>query len=298
MSSAYARAVARVGQAVADKYELRRLLGVGSTGAVYEALHRFTGRQVAVKLLHDQLLDSTEHVARFLQEARAVTALGHPSIVEVFDAGRTMQGELYLVTELLEGEDLGHAMEEGSIATADILDAGVQLLEGLAAAHGHGIIHRDVKPENVFLAQTPSGRRVKLLDFGISKRWLESGSNANVITLQGMTVGTPYYMSPEQARGTRIDARADIWSSGAVLFHALAGIPPFDDANLGLLLAKIVSQPAPSLGDFRPDLPEAVVGVIDRALKTEAVDRWQTAQEMAIELRGRGASISGLDWDD
>ncbi len=288
----------RIGTIVAGKYELQRLIGSGSMGGVYEALHHFTGQRVALKLMHPGLRASKEHVARFLREARAASAVGHAAIVSVLDAGQEPNGEVYLVLELLTGEGLDTAMERGAVTTADIVDIAAQVLDGLAAAHARGIVHRDIKPENVFLMRTERREvRAKLLDFGVAKHLVEA-AGPTFVSQAGSVVGTPYYMSPEQCRGVGVDARADLWSMGALMFHVLAGVPPFDADNLGLLLTKIVTTRAPSLATKRADLPEDVRRVVDRALEADPAKRWQSASEMAAQLRSRGANVTGLDWDD
>lgn len=272
---------------VADKYRLQRLLGVGSVGAVYAAVHRFTGRHVALKLLGTEVASIEGFATRFLREARAASAIGHPAICDVLDAGRDQDGSLYLCLELLEGKDLGEAIEGQELRLDEIVEVGLQLLDGLAAAHARGIVHRDVKPENVFLTWDERGElHVKILDFGIAKDTKEGpGLSA---TQQGAVLGTPYYMSPEQADGAPVDARADLWSVGAVLYHALADRPPYVAATYGRLVAKILHEDPPPLDELRPDLPPWLIRVIARALVRDRDERWASAQRMASALRRRG----------
>src|SRR5687768_10712286 len=204
-------------------------------GAVYEGQDQLSRQRVAVKLLHPSLTASEEHVGRFLREARAASTVGHPCIVRVMDAGREDQGRtIFLVLELLTGETLAPRMERGGISMRDVLDIATQLLDALAAAHARAIVHRDIKPENVFLIHDArSGRvRVKLLDFGVAKHLIKHGGPSSWDSMDGMIIGTPHYMSPEQCRGAAIDARTDLWSTGAMLFHVLAGEPPFDAPHL------------------------------------------------------------------
>ena len=290
---------ARVGSVVERKYELRSLLGTGSTGAVYEAYHRFTARTVAVKVLHDTLVDNKEAVGRFMREVRAASAIGHPAIVTVLDAGITHDGSPFMVQEMLEGMELQRAMDSGELTVSEIIQVGWELLEGLAAAHARNVVHRDIKPENVFLVRDAAGTmHTKIVDFGVAKA-VGSSTLTGIVTLPGATVGTPYYMSPEQCRADDVDARADIWSVGATLFHAATGEPPFDtDKGVGDLLYKIVMTRAPKLRDTRPDLPTNLTEAIDRALEPKPDDRWPDAKSMADCLRRSSASISGLDWDD
>jgi serine/threonine-protein kinase len=291
----------RVGKVIDGKYELRKLLGTGSTGAVYEAWHRFTGRAVAVKVLHDHMVGNREAVGRFMREARAASAIGHPVIVAVLDAGVTGDdGPPYMVQELLEGEEMEAAMRRRALSIADIVEIGRQLLDGLGAAHHRSIVHRDVKPENIFLSRGVNGElQVKLVDFGVAKAMDASKTLTGVLTLPGNTVGTPYYMSPEQCKADPVDARADLWSVGAVLFHAAVGRPPFDtDKALGDLLYKIVMTRAQRAREARPDLPDNLAEAIDRALEPRPADRWPNARAMSDCLRRSSASIAGLDWDD
>jgi serine/threonine-protein kinase len=281
---------------LAGKYLLRRVLGVGGMGVVYAAQHAFTNRHCAVKVLHKNHSTVPGYAERFLREARAAAEIGHPSVCDVYDAGEEPDGTLYIVLELLEGRDLGDAMEE-VLPIREIVEIGIQTLDGLEAAHGRGIIHRDVKPENVFLTRDERGNlRVKLLDFGVAKNVRRGGSLYT--TQQGHVVGTPYYMAPEQAAGDEIDRRADIWSTGAMLFHVLAGQPPFDADNYNKLILKLISQKPPSLAAVTKGLPDWLVSMVDGALRTKPSERWQSASQMAEGLRNEGAAPLGLDWEE
>ena len=283
------RANERIGSVVDGRYELTRLLGCGASGSVYDATHRYTERRVAIKLLHSELSESREHVGRFLREVRAMAALTHPGVAAILDAGRTNEDVPYLVTEFLDGSDMADLMEKGPLAHAQVVDIGVQLLDALAAAHELGIVHRDVKPENIFLV--PRGNeppQVKLLDFGVAKR-LASASNVN-LTASGTTVGTPHYMSPEQARGDLIDHRTDLWSVGALLFHALSGEPPFEDHRIARLLARIASEAPVSLATRCPKLDVELVNIVDKALSPDLEKRWLSASAMANALALTGYS--------
>jgi len=277
------RARARIGEVLAGRYELRNVLGTGGAGAVFAAYDRELGERVAVKLLHAALAKNAEHIARFEREARAASEIGHPSVVEVRTVVRH-HGELFMVLELLDGEALFYPIAERRLSLGDVYEVGRQLLGALDAAHAHGIIHRDVKPENVFLCREPSGAlTVKLLDFGIAKM-LRRDVASTFSTLEGMVVGTPQYMSPQMCSGEPANPGADIWAAGAVLFHALTGQPPYDDDHIGRLLIKIVSEPAPLIRELRPDLPETLSAAIDRALHRDPKERWTTAREFADAL--------------
>ncbi|HEY8431448.1 MAG TPA: serine/threonine-protein kinase [Sandaracinaceae bacterium] len=279
-------AARRIGEVLDGRYELRRLLGVGMTGAVYAARHRYTQRDVAVKVMHQQLLADDNAVARFLREAKAVAKIGHPAIVEVMDAGETADRWPYVVLELLEGESLGMRLaKKGPLPYEDVVRIGLDLLSGLAAAHEAGIVHRDVKPDNVFLLAERGETWVKILDFGVAKN-LDASASSAVLTKPGATVGTPSFMSPEQAKAQPIDPRTDLWSVGAVLFAAASGRPPFEETSVPALLLKLVTQRPPSLASIRSDAPPHLVRAVDGALEPDLARRWQSAAEMAAALRG------------
>lgn len=266
---------------VGGKYQLVRLLGAGASGAVFEGRDGVTRARVAVKLLHGELLLSEEHVARFLREARAAATIQHPGIVSFLDAGRLSDGRPYLVQEFLHGENLQEVMDRGELTLPMIFDVTTQLLEALDVVHAQGLVHRDIKPENVLLFFSEYGDvRIKLVDFGIVKsdnRVRESDAD---ITEAGLTVGTPHYMSPEQALGQKVDPRSDVWSVGVMLFEMLTGTLPIDGESPYVVLARVVSARPPSLRSRRPDLPDWLVEVVDRALQRHTRSRWQTAREM------------------
>lgn len=268
-----------VGGRIGGKYEVSRVLGIGGMGAVYDARHAYTGRRVAVKVLGPDYASSHDAVERFLQEAQAPSSIGHPNIVEVLDAGEDPQHGLYVVLEYLEGEDLEAAVERGDMDLRTMLAVTAQLLDALAAAHARGFVHRDIKPANVFLTRNRDGSlRVKLLDFGIAK------NVARGLTVGNAVMGTPHYMAPEQAQGHPVDARADLWAVGAVLFHALAGVPPYDGDNPNVIMVAIIMGEVPSLRRLRPDLSKALLDVVEHALTKDLGARWQSAPQMAAAL--------------
>ncbi len=279
----------RVGTTLADKYEVRRLIGVGASGAVYEGWHRFTDRAVAIKVLHADLLESDAHVKRFLREVKTAAKIHHPNVCAVLDAGVDEKGAPYLVQELLKGDDMHTLLQNVELGKKDVFDVAVQLLDALSVLHEHGIVHRDIKPENVFLVSTGGRRVVKLVDFGIAKS-MAGGPGSSVLTASGMTLGTPHYMSREQALALDLDARTDVYSVGALLFDAYTGHPPFDEQDVPRLLMRIVRERAPRLAEVAPDLDGWLAEIIDRALEPDPDDRWPTAAEMAKALRTRGAS--------
>ena len=295
-AAADCRPTGRIGTIVAERYYVRGVIGSGSSGAVFEAVDQATGQIVALKVLHERHREDREQVGRFLREAELASRIGHPGVVDVQDAGIDPTGRVYMAMERLAGESLAAVIDRGELLPTDAVEIGRQLLDALAAAHARGIVHRDVKPENIFLTRDADGAlRVKLLDFGIAKcaqgAFARGGS-----TMDGMTLGTPHYMSPEQCRGDEIGPQSDLWAVGAVLYHALTGEMPYDADNIGVLLERIVTRDAPSLAKTRPELPKGLVAVIDRALTRAPSRRWYTAREMASALVGAYASIEDLDW--
>lgn len=274
----------RVGTLVAGRYHLQRCLGFGSSGVVYAAADLRCDRRVAVKLLHPRLRASHEHVARFRREARVAASLRHPSIVEVLEVGTQHDGSLFLVMELLSGRVLLEAIDDDQLMLADVVSIGDQLLDALAVAHEAGVVHRDVKPENVVVGlEAPGGPRVKLFDFGIA-RFLDLEARQTFKSREGVILGTPHYMSPEACRGEKVGVDGDLWAVGALLFHALAGTPPFDDDHVGRLLLKIVNGRAPRLAELRPDVPRSIRRAVDRALAPDPRKRWRTARAFQAAL--------------
>jgi len=295
-SSNTAEVEARVGKTVADKYRINRLLGTGSIGAVYGAVHQFTGKHVAIKLIDASFAEREGFAVRFLREARAASDISHPVICDVLDAGREPDGTLYLVLELLEGRTLEDAIEADDLRLDEIVEVGVQVLDGLSAAHDRAIVHRDIKPGNIFLTWDEKGDlRVKLIDFGVAKR-----TNAGpelFSTQQGAILGTPYYMAPEQAAGDPVDARADVWGVGAVLFHALTGRPPFDEDTYNRLIAKLLHEDVVSLAEARDGMPSWLVTAVDGALRRDMSARWQSARTMRDVMVSKGDAPIELDWE-
>ncbi|MBN1770836.1 MAG: serine/threonine protein kinase [Deltaproteobacteria bacterium] len=275
-----------VGTVLDGKYRLVRLVGKGGVGEVYEAIHELIGLRVAVKLIRFEYASNAELNQRFLQEARAAAAVGHPGIVQIHDVGRTSDGRTYLVMEYMEGEDLekqlGRERQLGVEETADVL---CDVLDALGAAHAKGIIHRDMKPENVFLVPGRHGERVtKLLDFGIARLNDETQTTSR-LTRPGSVMGTPYYMCPEQARGDQnVDSGVDIYAVGVMLYEMLTGQLPFSGNTYNEVLAKVLSQPFPSLRAVRSDVPEELEEIVFKATARERPQRYATALEFAEAL--------------
>ena len=273
---------------IAETYEVTRLIGQGGMGAVWEATHRrLPGKRVAIKVL---LNASTEGdaLARFRREAEIASKLGHPNIVEVIDFHQLATGTPYMVLEFLEGDSLARRLKAGPMSLAQTIDIVRQVGSALHAAHCEGVVHRDLKPDNIFLTPSDAGGeltdRVKVLDFGISKI---RGSNT-VQTQESALLGTPQYMSPEQAFGKNksIDQRTDIFALGAIVFEMLAGRPAFAGDTLAQVILAVVHEPTPSLAGV-PGVPPHVAQAVEKAMQKEPEARFSEVHEMVAALSGR-----------
>ncbi len=275
----------REGRILGGAYRLLVPIGTGSTGAVYEARHEPSGATVAVKVLRERWRTSAGQKRRFEREARAGSIIRHRHIVRLLDAGVEADGTAWQVLELLQGRELATAIEERPLAVEEAMLLGRQLLEALHAVHLRGYVHRDVKPENVFLVEREDGGLfAKLLDFGIAKPVVPTLSTP-ALTEEGVILGTPQYMAPEQITGDLpVTPASDLWALGAVLFCALTGRPPFHEAQLSTLLVKIAREPAPSVSYFRGDVPRRFAEILARALRTHPAHRYRDALEMSEEL--------------
>jgi len=275
----------RSGQTLDGRYALLGLLGEGGMGTVYLGRHVVIGRKVAVKLLHAQLAADKGVVKRFYREAQAAAAVRHKNIIEVLDVGVAPWGDPYIVMEYLEGESLGAILARmGPIDTSQALGVMVPALEALAAAHDAGVIHRDLKPDNVFVLRPPGEEpTVKLIDFGVSK--FIGADVKTQLTQTGSLLGTPAYMSPEQARGrSDVDLRSDIYSMGVILYQMLTGALPFDGDNYNaMLISSLTDPPRPPLEVFG-GFPSEAEPVVMRALSKRAEDRFDSAGEMIEAL--------------
>jgi len=271
-----------LGRVLDRKYRITNLIGEGGMGAVYEARHILLDRRVAVKVMHPEYVSKPESVERFFREAKAASAIGHPNIVEIHDVGREDDDTVFIVMERLNGRCLDELIDEtGPVASGHAVTIALQILSALGAAHAKGIIHRDLKAENIFLSVNSRGQEeVKLLDFGIAK--IEKGNTANLgLTKEGNVVGTPYYLSPEQARGGReVDHRIDLWGVGVLLYEMLGGVLPFTGENYNEILGKILLEEPEPLAELAPGAPADLVAIVERAMSKERDDRFATAQDM------------------
>jgi eukaryotic-like serine/threonine-protein kinase len=281
----------RVGSVLKFKWTIERLIGVGGMAAVYVARHR-NGMRAAVKMLHPQFSLDANINQRFLREGYAANRVEHPGVVSVLDDDVTEDGAVYLVMELLEGDSLEGLCRKngGKLSAEQVLPLMDQLLDVLAKAHDAGIVHRDIKPDNVFV--TREGR-VKVLDFGIARvRELTTANNA---TQTGMCMGTPAYMPPEQARGLwdRVDGRTDLWAVGATMFALLTGRMVHNARTLNEQLLASMTQRAPALSGVWPGVPAGLGAMVDRALMYEPELRWANAREMQEACRTAYEQIVG-----
>ncbi len=262
------------------RYRVLGLLGIGGMGAVYDVEHTELGKRFVLKALHQNLSTQSELVARLKNEWRALGRLHHPNIVNVTDAGNAADGSAYYVMERLEGEPLASRMARvGRHSTPEAISIAEGILNALAAAHDIGVIHRDVKPPNVFVLKDGS---IKLLDFGIAK---VAESEIGPITMRGIAIGTPRYMAPEQARGDAVDSRADLYATGLIIFELITGKSPFEgarDAN-ELLLAQLTKE-APALGSLVPGVPHELEQLVQSLLAKEANKRPATAHQVLQRL--------------
>ncbi|MFO0624593.1 MAG: protein kinase [Polyangiales bacterium] len=283
----------RLPSTVAGRYEVVRLLGRGGMGVVYEATHAWTRRRVALKVLRAEFAGDEAVVQRFQREARAGVQSAHPNIVEVLDMGQDAEtGTLYLAQELLEGEDLAARLARlGRLSVREATEALIPAMNALEAAHLAGVVHRDVKPANLFLARgTRGGEVTKVIDFGVA-----SVADSAAVTRTGAPLGTPQYMAPEQARGERdVDARADVWAMGAVWFECLTGRRPIDGANYHEVLSRLLLAPSVRF-DAEDPVPASLRGPIERALTADRASRFASMGAFAQALLA-SAPIADAAW--
>jgi serine/threonine protein kinase len=287
------RARTRVGLVLQEKWRLDNLLGVGGMAAVYAATHR-NQKRVAVKMLHPELCNDVDIRTRFLREGYAANAIGHDGAVSVLDDDLAPDGSAFLVMELLEGETVEQRWERlgQRLPIREVLIIGVQLLDVLAVAHEKSIVHRDIKPDNLFLTRAGT---LKVLDFGIARVFETQKKSTQ--TRQGVVMGTPAYMAPEQARARwdEVDGRTDIWAAGATMFTLLSGVHVHEALTGNEQLIYSATVPARSLASVVEGVPRSVVAAIDRALQFDRNNRWPDARAMQEALRASLAEIASGD---
>jgi serine/threonine protein kinase len=287
----------REGDLVAGKYRIQQVLGVGGMGVVVAARHEELDQLVAIKFVRDDALGNDEAVERFLREARSAAKLKSEHVARVLDVGRLPSGAPYMVMEFLDGTDLAQTLtRDGPMAFDLAVGLMLQVCEAVAEAHAAGIVHRDLKPENLFLTRTLGGSpRMKVLDFGVSKSATLASGGKGLLTGTRAMLGSPLYMAPEQMRSSRdVDSRIDVWALGVVLFELLTRRSPFEADTMPELCLKVVSEPPLSLAQLRPDLPPALVGVVERCLEKEREKRYANAAELAAALEPFGPPRSNL----
>jgi eukaryotic-like serine/threonine-protein kinase len=280
-----------VGKTVAGRYELEEVVGHGGMSSVYRAHDALLERYVALKFLHEQYNEDDDFVERFKREARSVAQLQHPNIVTVIDRGEE-EGRQYIVFEYIDGENLKElVVRKGRLDVADALDVATEIARALAFAHDHGLIHRDVKPQNVLLN---GDGRAKVTDFGIARSLdVEHG-----VTQTGTVLGSSNYIAPEQASGQVVDVRTDIYSLGVVLYELLTGEVPFPGESFVAVAMKHVHEPPPNVLDVRGDVPLRVAAAVDRALEKDPEQRFPTMDAFAAELEACTAELDrGADGD-
>ena len=275
------------GKVVAGKYRLNQLLGSGGMAEVWSATNTFTERTLAIKFMNTQVAKTPEAAARFLKEAKVSARINHPNIIEIHDVGQTDEGQLFLVMELLTGFPLEVALRRQNppMTVYEFAIVMVEVGDALAAAHKSGIVHRDLKPTNIFLHKPQSGAPMpKLLDFGVSK-FLEDDVN-HALTVAGTVLGSPLYMSPEQARGeAHLDGRTDVFAFGAILFEALCGYRAYEARNFNALIVKIATTKPKSIDQCAPHVPESLRAIVRGCLEVDLKRRIQTFEEVTGRLR-------------
>jgi serine/threonine-protein kinase len=280
---------------IAGKYRIDSLIGEGGMGAVFSAIHVHTGRRLAVKWLLPDVARSDAAIQRLFREAQATGRIDHPNVVDVYDVGE-QDGSAFLVMELLTGETLTKGLERGALKIPDIIRMILAAVDGTAAAHRQGVVHRDIKPDNIFLCRDASGalQTAKVLDFGISKISSIGGQVNPRLTKTGAVMGTPYYMSPEQIRGSaEIDGRVDIYAFGVILYEALTGRVPFDGKTYSALVLEIATGTPARPSQVNPNLVGSLERVILKAMSREPEDRYPSMEALAKALAPFAAGVEG-----
>jgi eukaryotic-like serine/threonine-protein kinase len=283
------------------RYRVEHELGAGGMGVVYSGFDPLLGRRVAIKLVRQELSEIDELETRFLNEARAAARISDPGIVQIFDFGKHTDGSLFIVMELLEGEQLEERLgRHGPLPIVDALLLMRQIASTVGAAHARGIVHRDLKPENIFLVRDSARERAKVLDFGIAKLFSDQ------ITDQAVVLGTPCYMAPEQCFSSNVDARADVYALGCMLYAMLTGSPPFEAPAMQQVTNMHMHAPVPRASNRRAAVPMVVDALIARCLAKDPTQRFAGGSELAAaidslidepELPTQKRQSSGSDWN-
>ncbi len=277
---------ALIGKTLLGKLKVIRLLGAGGMGAVYEVQHLLTKHRRALKVLHNEYASHPEVVSRFVREAGVAGTLSSERVVETFDAGQLEDGSPYVLMEMLSGESLGSRLErEGKLPPGEMAWIISQVCEGATAAHDAGIVHRDLKPDNIFIVRDEFGEeRVKLLDFGISKFSLSNTQGA-AKTSAGTSMGTPWYMPPEQVQGAEdLDARADVYAIGVIMYECLSGVRPYDADNFLTLALKICNGGHKPITGFIADIDPRLADIVHRSMSASRAERVQSARDLRAQL--------------
>jgi tRNA A-37 threonylcarbamoyl transferase component Bud32 len=285
-----------VGTTLSQTYSIVRVIGEGGMGRVYEARHtRMATKRFAIKMLHPEFARQPEVISRFQREAEAVAAIQSPYVVGVYDVDRTGDGRPFMVGEFLEGAELGALIaDSGRMPVGQAVRVVRQICKALGSAHTQGVIHRDMKPENVFLTGDMAHPVAKVIDFGISKI---GDSPGTALTKTGMIMGTPSYMAPEQARGEHVDHRADIYAVGAILYAAVTGKRPFDRGDPTATLMAVLTEDPARPRSIDPTIPEPLELVIQRAMAKSPADRYQSMDELDADLAPFDADTTALVHD-
>jgi predicted Ser/Thr protein kinase len=273
-----------VGELIAGRYELEKLVGSGGMSNVFRAHDRLLERTVAIKILHEQYTRDDDYVERFRREARAAARLAHPNIVTVIDRGE-QDGRQFIVFEYVDGQNLKELTRDGPLEVHEAIGLTLQVARALSFAHDRGLVHRDVKPQNVLLNEDG---QAKVTDFGIARSLDVQG-----VTQTGTVLGTSDYIAPEQARGQKVDPKTDIYSLGAVLYELLVGEVPFSGDNFVAVAMRHVNEPVPSVLEHRPDCPARLDLAIQRAMAKDPDDRFESMDEFIAELEACMAELDG-----
>ena len=280
-------AASLIGQKLGD-YEVVARIGTGGMGAVFEARHPVIGKRVAIKVLHPAFAQDAKAIERFVNEARVVNTIGHPAVIDIFSFGQTAEGLHYFVMEFLKGRSVEQLVQEGPLPLGQAIEFGCQLLEVLDTAHRANVVHRDLKPQNLFVEDGPSGARLRVLDFGIAK----SMSTEFKQQLTGSAIlGTPGYMAPEQIDSAPVTPRTDLYATGAVLFELLTGQQALQASNVGKLLLKALHEPARRAVSVKPDIPADLDDFVASLLERNPEQRPASAKVALDTLRGLQATI-------